>query len=234
MKTSNRNFKRAAVPLSALALAISAAVHAEPPYKEASDQATAQHDWEKLREKVINANEIMGGDVTNGLSTYGDVRDLILSRDSQRVEYILYEVPYPYSFYGSEDGFIRFDNAAFDTAGAFDLRVRIDDEESKFAAEELTLTRGQADHRLVSNIIGEPLGFTSEPGAFKEVENLLIDRDSGQVTHYVIEMNDESLFNSEPRAIPAARVNVDGQGRLSTMIALDQVSEMEVYQPDFL
>lgn len=191
------------------------------------ERAQADTEWTEMQDKVIKANVLMSADVTNAFNPLGSVRDLVLSQDSSSVEYVLYDVPYPYSFYGSDDGFASFDNVAIESPVMTDLQLRIDDEESARAKEELRLTKGEADHRLVSNIIGADISFPEENRTTKEIENLLINRKNGRVTHFVIEMDNDSLFSEAPRAIPADRVDIDERGRMSTRLSYNEVDDMQ-------
>lgn len=221
------------IPMTALAAGLAVGAHAESYAKhDSADWQQKKQDWQAMRDEVIKATDILDADVSNGLNTMGDVRELVLSKDNGAVKYVLYEVPYPYSFYGGEDGFVRFDNAAFEDEVFGGLEVRIDDEEKSWSKERLRLTRGQADDRLVSNIIGEDLSFHGDE--VREIENLLIDREDGTVTHLVIASNADSLFNAEPRAIPMDRVEISERGDLSVSMTLEKVDEMQRYAPEFL
>lgn len=192
-------------------------------------------DWRTMKEKVIRADEVLSGDVTNGFNKMGNVRDLVLTPDRKRVEYILYEVPFPYGYYGAQDGYVAFDNVAFENTVTADLNIRIDDEQSMADPETLKLTREEANNRLLSRIQDESLVFGADDNVMREVEDLLINRQTGEITHYVIAMDEESLFNVEPRAIPVENIRFDtDNNRLVTDVRLDNVEQMAYYAPEFL
>lgn len=191
-------------------------------------------EWQQMQDKVILASRVMDADVTDGLNEVGDVRDLVLSEDLNEVEHILYAVSYPYGFYGSEDGFVNYDAVAFDRGVGFDMQARIDEEGSTQTPDQLKLTRREADHRLLSNIIGEEVVFSREKDRAKKVEDVLLNRKTGEVEGYVVQMDDDSLFNSQPRAIPADDVGIDRKGALTTNVSFASVEEKQKYSPEFL
>src|SRR5690606_10923510 len=68
-------------------------------------------EWTVMRGKVIHASDILAGDVSNNFSLMGNVEDLILSADAGQIQYILYDIPFPYNLYGNaNEGFVTFDN----------------------------------------------------------------------------------------------------------------------------
>ena len=181
----------------------------------AGDQAAADRKHrEALREKTVSARELMGADVNNLGNPVGDVRDLVLNEDGTAVEYILYEVPYPYSFYGSEDGFVAFENAVVESDAAIGTTVRFGDPASPQAPDRLTLSKAEADHRLLSRILGDTVSFEGDQS--RAVEDVLIDRETGQITHYVVNMNPDSWFNDQPHALAADQVTIEDDGNVTT------------------
>ncbi|HSN72584.1 MAG TPA: PRC-barrel domain-containing protein, partial [Steroidobacteraceae bacterium] len=89
-------------------------------------------------------------------------------------------------------------------------------------------TRGEADYRLASRIIGSQLAF--DEGKVHEVEDFLIDLQTGQVTHFIIG-TEEGFFSSDLRAVPADQISVKA-GSLGTDLAFATVEEMEPYDTD--
>lgn len=188
-----------------------------------SDKPRMHEDWHKMQEEVISAEAILGGDVSNGLNPVGSVDKLILSEDGSRVEYILYDVPYPYSFYGAQDGFTTFEGVEFMHWGN-DVTVRFDDDEEPRAPEELELTETEAESRLVENVIHETVMFENEE--LREVEDLLIDRDNGEIVYFVVDMEAESLFDSDRRAIPADMISIQDDGSLVASTSIQGVDDI--------
>tara|TARA_R110000823_G_scaffold130015_10_gene257876 strand:- start:32770 stop:33417 length:648 start_codon:yes stop_codon:yes gene_type:complete len=189
--------------------------------------------WQKMQGSVTGAENLLTGEVTDGFNPLGNVRELVLSENLERVHYVIYEVPFPYSFYGSEDGFVDYTNVALERGYGTRPDLRIDDPQSQRAPEELKLTKKEAEHRLASNVMDSSLNFTSENSS-REVEDLLVDRKSGAITHFVIEMDPESLFNENARAIPAGEVKVGKDGKLTTAMKFDAIDDMQRYNPEFL
>ena len=83
----------------------------------------------------------------------------------------------------------------------------------------------------MSNVLGEQLYFST--GDSREVENVLIDRKTGALAAYVVDMDKSSLFGARLRAIPASKVTFR-DGRLSTNVSLQSVDGMLKYDPDYL
>lgn len=100
------------------------------------------------------------------------------------------------------------------------------------APEEFELTAAEADRRLVSRLIGERLHFPNE--ASREIEDMLIDRQTGAVTHWIVDMEDDSLFSAERRAIPVDRISIEEDEDLSTQIDLATLDDLQEYDPNFL
>jgi len=179
-----------------------------------SSPAMAQTDWEKDRaryEAIMNetasAERMLSGDVTNGFNHIGDVQNLVLDPTGTRIEYVLYEVPYPYSTFGDEDGFVRWDNVAIEPGTVGGLDLAIDDGTEPYAKNELEITRAEADDRLVNRIIESNMMFSD--GSMREISDIIFDPDNGMVTHYVVEFDDDSLFDEDERLIPADWVSLD-------------------------
>ena len=96
-----------------------AAQTADGDYMMPSEEAKAQMaqgnfmmPWEEATNNTASAERMMSGDVTNGFNMLGNVKDLILNTAGTQIQYVLYEVPSPWSFYGGEDGFVAWDNIA--------------------------------------------------------------------------------------------------------------------------
>lgn len=205
-----------------------AAQTADGDYMMPSEEAKAQMaqgnfmmPWEEATNNTASAERMMSGDVTNGFNMLGNVKDLILNTAGTQIQYVLYEVPSPWSFYGGEDGFVAWDNIAVERGVGAGLDLRLDDGESPYAKEQLELTRNQANNRMVSRIVGEDLMFAD--GAMREIDDILFNPKTGMVTHYLVEMDADSLFREDIRRIPASYVSWDSQGMM-------RVSQPTTYQ----
>jgi hypothetical protein len=155
-----------------------------------------------------------------------------LTPDHDQVQYILYETPYPFSFFGAEDGFARYDGVEFENEATFDTTLRLEAEDSAGAPEELTLTRDQARERLVSRVIGSAMVFADD--TTREIDDILIDRDTGAVAHYVIETDEGSIFGGERRTVPAARVSIADDGQVTAALRLRELDGVQVYDAALL
>ncbi|MDT0575809.1 hypothetical protein RM533_06380 [Croceicoccus sp. F390] len=206
MNVTNRLL--AATAATAMAVAAPAAAQ-----MQRMDPATAWSQYSEARKNMASAGNVMSGDVTNGFNMLGNIRDLILTPNGSQVEYVLYEVPFPWSTYGANDrGFVAWDNVAIEGSFGGDLNIRIDDDADAQSPDRLTLTAAQAERRLASNIIGSMLTFSD--GQQREIEDILFDRNSGAITSYVVQFDNQSVFGSDTRRIPASAVTMQADGRM--------------------
>jgi sporulation protein YlmC with PRC-barrel domain len=176
--------------------------------------ALAQENWEtdhaaykQAMNETVSAERMLTGDVTDGFNRLGDVSNLILDPTGERIEYVLYDVPYPYSVFGDDDGFVRWDNIAIESGGYDGLDLRIDDQSQPYTKDQLEITRGEADDRLVERIVGGDIMFAG--GEMREIDDILFDPQTGRIMHYVVEMDEESLFDEDTRLVPANWVSLD-------------------------
>lgn len=204
------------------ALASSAASLAQPP-----------GEWRRMQEEVISAKDLLGAELSNGERVIGKVGDLALSEESTRVERVLFEVPYAYRVeQGRNHGFVEFEDLVVETSPD-ELRARIADGATPKPPEALELVAQEADNRLASNILDAWLQFSNDE--LREIDNLLIDRDSGRITHYVIDMEAESVFDQNRRLIPAENVYVSTQGYVTASITLREADLIaQDYSQDLL
>jgi hypothetical protein len=255
-ETSATTRSRCALAISALALATTAALAQQQTrqtqqqpanadgtasqHRSAANQSsnTTRNDrqlmesWSKLKGELVEANELLSADVTNGFNPVGQVTDLILTPDHRQVQYVLYETPYPWSLWGAADGFARYEGLEIENGPAFDTTLRLEADDAAGAPEQLELTRDQARERLVSRVIGSPMVFTDD--ATREIEDILLDRDTGAVIHYVIETDEDSVFRTARRTVPAARVSIADDGRVTAALRLREVDEAQIYDPALL
>jgi hypothetical protein len=192
---------------------------------------TQLQDWTQMHEQVVSVDRILRGDVSNGLNTFASVSDLVLTPDEKAVEYVLYETSYPYTLIGSTDGFVSYDNVEIVNGGALHANLVIKDVNVVRAPDTLKLTAAQAQDRLVTGLIGSKLYFSD--GDSRKIKDMLIDRHSGKVMAYVIDLDPDAVFTGQPRAIPATDVSISN-GRVSADVDLLQIEEMHEYNPSFL
>ena len=176
--------------------------------------AEDQQRWQQLRERTVSAKELMHADVHNVANQVGNVRDLILTGDGSAVEFVLYEIPYPYALYGNDDGFVTFENIDVERGAGFDTKLVFADDAAPDAKERLALTRSEADHRMLSNILGETIVFAGDQT--RDIEDVLIDRESGRLQGFVVNEDPDALFNVEPRMIPVDEVDIGAGGNVTT------------------
>lgn len=193
---------------------------------------TPEH-WSKMREQVVGADDILGGDVTSGVRQIGEVTELVLTPDGSAVQYVLYEVPYPFRVFGGERGFAAFEGIDFRAAAGADVGVHFVDAGSHRAPEELRLSASEADHRLVSELLGDPLHFSD--GETRTITDVLVDRETSTLTHFVVDMEAQSLFDMDRRSIPADMVEINKGGTVTASMRISGVDEiLQQYDPGLL
>ncbi|SRR6056297_199920 len=217
---------KTAAAITALTLPITALA------EQSMSDKDKQRQWSEMRAEAVSASEILTGDVTNVLNAVGNVKELILTEDSRKVEYILYDVPYPYGFYGTDDGFVAFDNVALEHGGFGDINARFDDQADARAPEQLKLTASQVDHRAVSRLVGEQVVFQDD--AVRTLSDMLVHPETGMVTHFVVEMNPNAIFATDNRAIPANMVRIKRSGLMQVSVTVDKALGMKEYDPSML
>lgn len=220
----------------ALALALPPGLAAAPAAQQdriPTIEVTAEKvgEWQNMRRRVVSADEILRAEVGNGYNTVGKVRDLVLHPDGDRVQYVLYEVPFMYAAYGESDGFVSFSAATIEQGGAAGLRVVFKDPQARQVPDALQLDAKEAGHRLVSRLLGKSLQMAGDRGE-RRLEDILIDRKSGKITHYVVEAKEDAVFSSDPRALPADLVKVDAQGNAKMLSGT--IDDAEDFEPYFL
>lgn len=186
-----------------------------PVAAQADMHGDGKMDHQKLRERAVSAEQVLSGDVQHLTNPVGNVRDLILNEAGTAVEYVLYEVPFPYYLEGARNGFVRFDNVAVELDATTELVLRFDEESAAHTPDELTITRAEADHRMVSRILEDAVTF-SDAARTHEVEDMLIDRETGEILGYVVNRNPDSWFNDQPAMIPPQQVSIGPGGNVTT------------------
>lgn len=189
-------------------------------------------NWKEMQKEAVSAEAILSGKVKNIANLVGRIEHLILDDAKNDVQYVLFETPYPYSFYTGEDGYLNYDalDVEYDASGGINLLITEDT--VTYPPDKLKLTRAQVDDRMVSRLIGRELEF--DDGSEREIQDLLIHPKSGKVTHYVVEMNPDAVFSEEPRTIKAKNINVTEEGRINTDLTLKEVERQQEYDPGFL
>jgi hypothetical protein len=220
----NKLLRCASLVCGSLMLAPFASSAASP-----NDQSAWQ-GWTKMNKEIVSADRMLRGEVSNGLNAFGNVVDLVLSPDDQRVEYVLFRTTFPFMMYGPQTGFVNFDNVEITNPGSFDADVVIKDISGVQKPETLRLDVSEAANRLVSRMIGTNVYFSG--GGARALEDVLINQDSGKVMAYVVDLEDK-VFGSERRAIPADDVKID-EGRISTSISLDALNDLRSFNPAYL
>ncbi len=179
--------------------------------------AMTSERFNNLREKTVSARDLLNATVENVGNPVGHVRDLVLNEDGTAVQYVLYQIPFPYSVTGAvspQNGFVAYDNLDIEPGAGFNDYVRFAGQASPQAPQQLTIDRAEADNRLVSRLLDDTVTFSGDTA--RSVQDILIDRDSGKIAGYVINKDPNSWFNDQPLVIPASKVQISKGGNVTT------------------
>ena len=222
---------KTAVGTSTLAILLPLSLGAQAQDNQ-GNQANLQQGWAEMQEEVVSAEALLEADLHNGLNPIGTVDQVVLNEDGTAVQYLINNVRFPDVVYQYADGFVSFDNVEL-TQDISEINVLLEEDRQISGPEELKVTRSEANNRLVSNILNSLVSF--QDGEERAVEDLLIDRETGEIRHFVISMEDDSLFSAERRAIPADKVTIEDDGSITASVDFSSVREMEQqYDPTYL
>ena len=123
-------------------------------------------DWAEMREKAMPAGEILAGDVKNIANPVGRISELVLNKKGTSIEYVLFETPYPYSFYSGEDGFVNYKSVELSDSYYGGVDLLIEDADISQPRDQLTLTRGERNGpRKLDSQISAPSGHAASLAA---------------------------------------------------------------------
>lgn len=199
--------------------------------QQSGDNADRAKEWSQMRQEAVKASEVLRGNMTNGLNPIAQVKNLVLSENGDRVQYVLYEAgSQPWELYVG-DGFAAFDGVDLETGSIYGgIDVRLADPKPEKAPQEIRITKDEADERLVSRILEKDMRLAS--GAH-EIEDILIHPETGQVTHYVVGADEDSIFSEEKRAVRANEVRY-ANGSYRTSMSMQDIEKDQPYEEDWL
>jgi hypothetical protein len=187
-------------------------------------------EWRTMQDEHVELSELMNGDLSNGLRALGQVEHVVLSDNASKVQYIVYEPDsLPWDAYASGGYFEYQDVDLMRRLG--DVTLRIDANLDPKGPEELRITADEAEYRLASRVTDSRLETKGE--RFYEIEDLLINRDTGNVAYFVIGAEENALFSDERRAVPANRVTFRN-GEFRTSMPWSAIEDRQPYDPGLL
>jgi sporulation protein YlmC with PRC-barrel domain len=185
---------------------------------------------EAMRDEVIEVSELMRADVSSGVNPLGRVEHIVLDSNSRSVQYVLFDHGWlPYYKYVNNSYFNYEDFELVRSFGNLTLRVTPGTEPR--GPEELRITADEAEYRLVSRVTDSRLETKGE--RFFEIEDMLVDRDTGRITHFVIGSVEDSFFSPERRAVAADKV-MFRNGEFRTTLSYAQIEGRQPYDPGLL
>jgi len=173
-----------------------------------------QHEPD-AHKNTVSARSMLKASVYNVGNPLGNVRDLVLSEDGTTVQYVIYEIPYPYAYKGARNGFAGFTHLDIERNAGLETVVRFGSEPTDQVPDRLSVTRTEADHRLLSRILNDDVIF-SDRKIVRQVEDILIDRETGRITGFVVNKNPDAWFNDQPRVISSDQAKISEQGNVTT------------------
>lgn len=210
----------ASVAIVALLLTVGTIAHANSNWQ----------GWTRMHRQITSAHALLHSNLSNGLNPIGTVSDLLLTPDHKKVQYVLYDSSYPFTLYGGGDGFVNFSDIRILGDAALMTNIIVDENLTR-TPDELELTESGAQGRLVTRLLGSLMYFPN--GHTRRIRDMLVGRTSGAVEYYVVEMSPDTVFRTQPRAIPADDVSIK-DGRVSTQLTMDKVEAMKEIAPEYL
>lgn len=214
---------------AALMIPASGAVAQDADMKARSDM---EKQWSDMRENAIHASELLRGNYSPGLSPGMDIDNLVLNEKGNKIEYVvLSSDSYPWSAY-RQDGYLTW-KAVYVHSGVGPGNVDLSSErlENMKGPDTLRITADEANRRLLSRVVDSQIGINDS--AVHQIDDVLVNPKSGAVTHFVIGTTPGTVFSTDKRAIPAKYVEWD-DGMYTTPLTLEQINDMQEYDPSFL
>ena len=126
---------------------------------------------------------------------------------------MLFQPSYPYSLVGGKNEFVPYNQVAIVDQAIGYPQVIVDIHSETQAPNTLKLTRTQAQDRLMSRLVGSNMDFPN--GAARRIDDVLIDKKTGDVSAWVVDMGGDTPFNMQRRALPPSSVSISA-GKIST------------------
>lgn len=190
--------------------------------------------WEEMHKEAVSVEGLRSGEVKNKLESIGNTKYLILDKTNKRIEYVVYESS---QHYGSlptetESSYFKYGNKMELSHDGPGIDITIDESMLDSKNNQLSLTKKQAKDHLVSQLLNEEMAFSS--GESLEIADMLINPESGKISHYVVELETDSLFDEQLRTVRVNNVNVSDAGMISANMSLDQIDKNQDYDPKLL
>ena len=180
-------------------------------------------------EELMEASSVLDSGITNGLNEFGQIRNILLDESGKFVEYIFFETSETFSQTTDGEGFVEIENVEFAPDIAVgEWEVIVEDTDAQRQPEELEVDRSEADHRLLSNLLDESIQFSDQQA--RAIDDILINPETGEIEYFTVEMDNESFFNQQMRAIPASEVEIGMAGEVTASVPLSEVDNNSKYQ----
>ncbi|MDX1538045.1 PRC-barrel domain-containing protein [Arsukibacterium sp.] len=177
---------------------------------------------------MIKASNIIYSDITNGLNTFGRIENVLLNRNSDAVEYLFFETSNTFRPVSNTKGFVEISNVKFNADAGGKLQVLVKDTNAQRKPQELEVTHKEAEYRLVSKILDEYIMFSDQQ--MRQIDDILIDRKTGKIKYFTVDMATDGFFSDDIRAIPADEVHIKWSGQVKSSASLTDVSSHKKYQ----
>lgn len=190
--------------------------------------------WEEMHKEAVSVEGLRSGEVKNKLESIGNTKYLILDKTNKRIEYVVYELPRENASLPTktESRYFKYRNKTGLSFNSPGIDVTIDESMLDSKNNQLSLTKKQAKDHLVSQLLNEEMAFSS--GESLEIADMLINPESGKISHYVVELETDSLFDEQLRTVRVNNVSVSDAGMISANMSLDQIDKNQDYDPKLL
>lgn len=177
---------------------------------------------------MIKASNIIYSDITNGLNTFGRIENVLLNKNSDAVEYLFFETSNTFRPVSNTKGFVEINNVKFNADAGGKLQVLVQDTDAQRKPTELKVTKKEAEYRLVSKLLDEYMVFSDQQ--MRQIDDIIIDRKTGKVKYFTVDMATDGFFSDDVRAIPASEVHIKWSGQVISSASLADVTSQKKYQ----
>ena len=201
-----------------------------------SDMSDMKQNWAEMRRNAIHGSELLDGSYRAGLNPTLNIENIVLDDEGTAVEYVILDSDRtPWGFY-NDNGYVTWESVDVEHGSAIsevDLNGGGDTDMANMSGpEEIAITASEADRRLLSRVIESDMRIGGGE-SFYEIHDVLIQPESGRISHYVIATQPGVLFSDDRRAVPANEVEWQN-GMFTTDLDMQRIEGMQEYDPGLL
>ena len=146
----------------------------------------------------VSAHSLIHTDIEGEGTAFAIVDDFVLSSDGSEIEFVLFEMKEGVATEAQSLSFVPWTNVDINSNGLERDLMIVGNENS--GPQELSMTRAEANTRILSRILDSDLVFAD--GVVRPIDDIIFDPQSGEVDDYIV------AFEDDDRRVPAEFVSV--------------------------